>query len=292
MAISNAADQNQHETQNPRPTGGPPHEAVFLAVPYFSLFELLAASEVCKPLRDAVMNDPLPWLDLTVKKPLNLRISDDILVRIALRANGRLRTLDLIHSVKITDDGLRRVVQKNPLVSKLHVPGCTGLTPDGVIRAVKTLTDQQNHNLVSLKINGIYNIKQEHLDALRSILEPQEIACQIDVDICPKCNLVRPVFNCPRQSCERKRRGLSECKGCSYCIPRCVECERCVGFEEEEDTGDTACGDTLCSECWLQHSKCNFCNRPYCNQHADQCCNLPGSSGFVCIDCHMNFLLV
>lgn len=300
MEISETTDGKEHEVQSSVGIG-PPHEALFLAVAYFPLFELLATKEVCKSLRDAVSNDILPWLDIIVKKPLNSRITDDILIEITSKAKGRLRTLALISCGKITDDGLQQVVEKNPLLCKLYIPGCNGLTPEGILRAVKALT-KHNHNLISLKICGIYGINKQHLETLCSLLRTnqkqqkqqaifyhnhnnfqsfrnEETDRPIDIDICPKCDQPCMVFDCPREDCE--------CRGCCYCVPRCAECGRCVAYEEQ---GDAACEDTLCLDCWIGLQKCDFCNRPYCNRHADRRCQFPGSSGFVCDACHLKFL--
>lgn len=109
--------QNEHTNQGTEP--GPPHEALFLVLAYLPVFELLAMSEACMSLRDAVNKDVLPWLDIIVERPLNSWLSDEILMKITSKANGRLRTLALINCVKITDDGLQRVVEKNPFISKV-----------------------------------------------------------------------------------------------------------------------------------------------------------------------------
>ncbi|XP_059649496.1 F-box protein SKIP28 [Cornus florida] len=315
MNPSLSAENKEEEVIDNSTHSSPPHEAMFLVLAYLPLFELLALSQACRSLRDAVNNDILPWLNnIVVKKPLNSRLSDDILMKIASKSNGRMRTLALVNCVKITDDGLQRVVEKNPLISKLYIPSCTALTPEGVINTVKILTGN-NLSLVSLKISGIYNINKEHLKTLHSYLDinprlqrRQKQQCSlyveskkfstfghdesdcplIDIDICPKCDEVRMVFDCPKESCEIKRQLQQiECRGCYHCIPRCEECGKCIGFEE---LGEAACADFLCSECWFELPKCNFCNQPYCSQHADQQCSLPGSSGFVCGDCYMKFI--
>jgi hypothetical protein len=197
---------------------------------------------------------------------------------------------------------------------QLYIPGCTGLTPEGVIRAVKTLSEG-HHSLKSLRINGIYNIKKEHLETILSYLqmnlsqqdmqrkqqptlyhnrnfpifrnEESDHDPMLDVDICPKCNDVRVVYECLRETCKRKTELPStECRGCNLCIPRCEECGRCTGSEEPEET---ACGDDVCSECWLQLPKCNFCNRPYCNQHTNRQYKISSSTGFVCDVCHISY---
>ncbi|KAA8532528.1 hypothetical protein F0562_032656 [Nyssa sinensis] len=301
-------EMKEHEVIHNSLQNGPPHEALFLVIAYLPLFELLSMNQVCKSLRDAVNNDILPWLNLVVNTPLNSRISDDILMKITSKANGRLRTLALINCTRITDDGLQSVIEKNPHINKLYIPSCTGLTPEGVIRAAKTLAEH-NHSLTSLKISGIYNINKEHLKTLCSYLDVKsrnreqqkqqrrlylalkyfstyahEKNCPpIDVDVCPKCDEVRMVFECPgERQCQ-----LSECRGCYLCIPRCEDCGKCLEFEE---LGEAACADILCSDCWVKLPKCSFCNQPYCNQHAHREHSLVGSSGFVCDVCHAKFV--
>ncbi|KAI3453156.1 hypothetical protein Pfo_009819 [Paulownia fortunei] len=291
--------------------GSSPNEAIFFVLAYLPLFELLAMTIVCKSLRDAINNDILPWLKIIVDPPLNWRLSDEILMEVASKAKGRIQVLALINCVKITDDGLLRVIAQNPRISKLHVPGCTSLSPGGVIRAVKLLA-RNNHRLTSLKISGIYGIQKEDLETLHNLMnhdQTQQKNCKIlyheykklstqkhietyssiDVYLCPKCNEVRMVFDCPQVLCEKQQQQqeASECRGCDSCITRCIECGICItGTQEVEEA---SCADTLCLECWLKLPKCNFCNKPYCNQHADQQHRLSGSLGFVCATCHSKF---
>lgn len=113
-SISSVDSINEEE---PRP----PHEALFLALAYLPLFELLAMSVVCLSLRDAVNKDILPWLNIIVDRPLNRRLSDEILMKTTSKANGRLTTLALINCVRITNAGLQRVIEKNPFIKKVCV---------------------------------------------------------------------------------------------------------------------------------------------------------------------------
>lgn len=288
---------------------GPPHDALFLVLAFLPVFELVSMSQVCKSLRDAVNNDTLPWINVIVEPPLNTRLSDDILMKITSKVNGQLRVLALKNCVKVTDDGLLKVVKENPLISKLYSPGCTSLTPEGLIKAVKLLT-KNNHRLKCLKITGIYNIKKEDLDTLHNLLDlnqaqqkkgkilyhehekcsslkHEETDCPIDVDVCPKCYEVGMVFDCPGVFCPRKKQHLTiECRGCYHCIPRCDECGICITGQE---LAEAAWADALCLECWLQLPKCNFNNKPQFNQQAHQGCRFSGSSGFVCTACHAKF---
>lgn len=190
------------------------------------------------------------------------------------------------------------------------MPGCTALTPDEVIKAVKLLT-RSDHRLKSIRVNGIYNMRKEDLEILKLLMEEnqmqqpklyhefkkltiltlKETSPPIDMELCPKCNEVQVVYNCPRDSCKRLRhlQQQAECRGCRYCIPRCEECGICIKDEEEEPE-EAACPDSLCLGCWLQLPKCSFCNKPYCSDHSDQQCFLPESSGFVCTPCHAKFI--
>lgn len=174
---------------------------------------------------------------------------------------------------------------------------------------MKTLS-QNGHRLKTLRINGIYNIKKDHLVELCSYL-PMNLALKaqqgtkpllfneytkfptlrdqknqpvIDMGICPRCKEVSLVFDCPRkETCKLKiERSVTDCRGCKHCIPRCQECGGCVGLDELEEA---VCADILCSDCWLKLPKCNFCNKPYCKQHASEKLCTSGSTGFVCDVC-------
>ncbi|KAF5748036.1 F-box protein SKIP28 [Tripterygium wilfordii] len=308
MEVSDAVENQQHQSALPQriqeaEPAGPPHEALYLVLTYLpSLFEILSMSEVCRSLRDALNTDELAWWNIIIESPLNLILSEDFLTRITSKAKGGVRTLALLNCGKITDDGLQQVLVKNSLITKLYIPWCTGLTPDGVVKAVKTLTC-----LKSLSINGIYNVKKEHLEMLHSCLCPnpfqqelppilyhefrnenlqafsnRKIDRAIDVEVCPKCDDVRMVFDCPRETCRRTReRSVGQCRGCQICISRCEECGRCVQSDELEDA---VCADVLCSDCWLQLPKCSFCNRPYCKSHTNLMRN-SSSSQIICDDC-------
>ena len=111
------SSQNEYTEQEVEP--GSPHEALFLVIAYLPLFELLATSEVCVSLRDAVQKDVLPWLKIIVERPLSLRLSDEILMKITSKATGRLKTLVLMNCEKITDDGLQQIIRKNPRINKV-----------------------------------------------------------------------------------------------------------------------------------------------------------------------------
>ena len=98
---------------------GPPHEALSLVLAYLPLYELLSMNQACKSFRDAITNDILIWLEIIVERRLSFRITDESLIKIASKANGRPQNLTLLNCVRITDAGLMRVVNENPHISKV-----------------------------------------------------------------------------------------------------------------------------------------------------------------------------
>ncbi|XP_010527794.1 PREDICTED: F-box protein SKIP28 [Tarenaya hassleriana] len=247
-----------------------------------SVYEVLSMSRLCQSLRNSIRHETALWANIVVDAPLSPRLSDEILSDITSRAAGKLTTLILRQCPRITDEGLRRVVDANPLITTMIVKGCTGLTPEGIVIAVQILT-KNNHKLETLHVDGIYGFTKDHLSVIRSYLPPSAI----DVDVCPKCDQVRMIPPCSRQSCmeQRKDRG---CKGCRFCIQRCVECGVCVVGSDAE-VEETVCGDVLCLDCWLLLlPKCSFCNKPYCSSHQQLAPTaMADQSLFVCEACQL-----
>ncbi|XP_048620163.1 F-box protein SKIP28-like [Brassica napus] len=119
-------------------------------------------------------------------------------------------------------------------------------------------------NAETLHINGVPGFTKDHLSALSTYL-PQEGA--IDLEVCPKCDQVRIIPPCSRESCKREGRKARECRGCWYCVPRCMECAVCLGPDTEVE--EAACeGDVVCLACCQALPKCRFCNKPYCTSHS------------------------
>ncbi|PPD87867.1 hypothetical protein GOBAR_DD15206 [Gossypium barbadense] len=104
---------------------GTPHEALILALGYLGVRDLFLIENVCTSLRSVVQNDPLLWRDIHINPPLNEKITDDVLLQITGRGQGSLQCLSLVDCQRITDEGLKRVVENNPKLIKtnclLHV---------------------------------------------------------------------------------------------------------------------------------------------------------------------------
>ncbi|KAH7570913.1 hypothetical protein JRO89_XS05G0221700 [Xanthoceras sorbifolium] len=137
LSIPSSSDSHiscDHHGKQIREAEQQPHEALFLVLAYLPLYELLVMSEACIALREAVSRDVLPWLNIVVPKILCSRVSDEALMKITSKSDGRLTTLSLINCVKITDVGLQRVIQNNPFIDQVvgfHFPNVVSVTVVG-----------------------------------------------------------------------------------------------------------------------------------------------------------------
>ncbi|XP_040382969.1 F-box protein SKIP28 [Oryza brachyantha] len=287
----------------PAAAAGEPHGALLLSLAYLPLRELLCCARACRRLRDAVAGDPLLWRRVAVGPPLSGRVTDEALLALAGRAEGTLRSLRLLGCGRVSDAGLLRVVERNPGITELYMPRCTGLTADGVVKIVQVLYERKG-NLNRLRVHGISRMTTHHLDAINSVMcnsDPQQDEQslfyshrvhevlnsnderRIDVDVCPMCTNVRLVFDCTRDGC-RKKDSWHQCRGCFFCIARCETCGGCIDLEELSET-ELACSDFLCMECWLALPKCSTCNRPYCKRHENLKVSVSPSGQFTCHRC-------
>ncbi|KAL6661521.1 hypothetical protein ACP70R_000905 [Stipagrostis hirtigluma subsp. patula] len=204
---------------------GEPHEALLLALGHLRLRDLLACGRVCRRLRGAVAGHPLLWRRVAVEPPLSHRVTDEVLLALTARAEGRLRSLRLLGCPRVSDAGLLRVVERNPCVTELYVPRCTGLTADGLVKVVQFLHERKG-NLSRLRLHGICKMTKDHLDVINSLMcrSSQQHDARalyynhrvhevlntdddrhIDVDVCPICKNVRLVFDCPSDDCRKLR---------------------------------------------------------------------------------------
>jgi hypothetical protein len=101
-----------------------PHPALSFSLSYLGLSDLLVVERVCKSLHSTVRGDPLLWRNIDIDQPLNERITDDVLLQLTNRAQGNLRCLRLVECTRITDDGLKRVLEVNPKLVKVSMHQC------------------------------------------------------------------------------------------------------------------------------------------------------------------------
>lgn len=238
------------------------HEGLLFSLRYLGVWDLLAVERVCRSLRFAVQSDSLLWKCIHIDAPpLSERITDEALLRLAQKAQGWLQCLSLVDCSKITDDGLRRVLEISPRLQKLSVSGCRRLSIEGLIHNLKAFESSGLSSgftgLKQLKLGRLFSLLPEHYEDLRSLLGRNEVGCQpiaskpqfyhcgvsslacdddraIDIEICPECQNLKFVYDCPSESCRAK--GLDHCRACDSCIIRCSQCGRCMKDCRYEET--------------------------------------------------------
>ncbi|XVE67767.1 hypothetical protein DITRI_Ditri09bG0014700 [Diplodiscus trichospermus] len=249
--------------------GAAPNDALFLAVGYLGVKDLLAVERVCRSLRDAVRSDPLLWRRIHIEHSLNQRITDDPLLKLTSRAQGTLECLSLVGCVKITDDGLKRVLESNPRLTKLSVPECTRLSVEGILSNLRAFRSAGCPGIKYLRIGGSFGVTEEQFKELKFLLgadDPMQVGAQkpkffrdgelhlmcdddraIDIEVCPGCQKLKLVYDCPSESCRRTHHASQLCRACILCITRCIRCGCCF---KDCDYVETFTLDCLCLNCW------------------------------------------
>ncbi|XP_074309937.1 F-box protein SKIP14 [Silene latifolia] len=250
---------------------GSPHPALSFALAYLGVRDLVVVERVCKSLQFTVLNDPLLWKSIHIDYPLNSRVTDDVLVQLTNRAQGHLQCLSLVDCKGVTNDGLRRVLESNPRLTKLSVPGCINLKIEGMINCLKAFQPRAVTGIKCLRVAGrivtleqyeelllllgIHNhVQSYHQKPLFYCRGNVDLSCEddrpIDLEICPKCKMAKLVYDCTTESCQAKDQAGHLCRACIQCIYRCYQCGRCIdGVVHEEDFFL----DYVCSDCSPGH---------------------------------------
>ncbi|XP_023546191.1 F-box protein SKIP14 [Cucurbita pepo subsp. pepo] len=256
--------------------GGAPHAGLSFALCYLGVRDLLSVGRVCKSLHSVVQGDPLLWRNIHIEQPLNEKITDDILLQLSNRALGNLQCLSLVECPRITDEGLKHVLESNPRLTKLCVPGCTRLSIEGVVSSLRAFKLTSIQGVKLLRIGGLFGVTQEHFEELKFLLgsgcslKPQNsykphfyhrgnfyVSCDderaIDIEKCPRCENLRLVYDCPVDGCQGKEYAAQACRACTLCISRCIQCGRCINENEFVETFSL---ELLCSGCWKPSLEC------------------------------------
>lgn len=116
---SHQTKESREGTEDCSAGGGEPHEALLFALSYLGVQDLLSVGRVCRSLHSTVQSDTLLWKNIHIDQPLNERITDDTVLQLTGMAQGNLQCLSLVECSRITDDGLRRVLDSNPRLRKV-----------------------------------------------------------------------------------------------------------------------------------------------------------------------------
>lgn len=97
------------------------HPAFGFCLYHLGVKDLLSASMVCKSLHATVCDDSLLWKHIHICQPLNEKITDEALLQLTERAQGTMQCLRLVDCSRVTDDCLKRVLERNPQVVKVSI---------------------------------------------------------------------------------------------------------------------------------------------------------------------------
>lgn len=95
------------------------HPAFGFCLYHLGVKDLLSVSMVCKSLHTTVCDDSLLWKHIHICQPLNEKITEEALLHLTERAQGTMQCLRLVDCCRITDDCLKRVLERNPQVVKV-----------------------------------------------------------------------------------------------------------------------------------------------------------------------------
>lgn len=158
---------------------------------------------------------------------------------------------------------------------QLFVPGCTRLTIEGILNNVWTHNSNKDApGIKFLRIGGLYGVTREHFEGLKSLLGtddhklksrhnphfyhrgnfylPYDDDRAIDIEMCPRCEKFRLVYDCPSEGCRVKDNASQVCRACILCIARCAHCGTCINDNAYEETFNL---DLVCSDCFQQLRK-------------------------------------
>ncbi|KAH7671028.1 RNI-like protein [Dioscorea alata] len=263
-----SSNPNQMEEACDRGEEDYPHDALIYSLAYLGVRDLLSVEMVCRSLRNTVQSDSLLWRCIHIESPLSERMTDDDLFRLTSRAQGNLHYLSLVGCMHITDDGLKRVLETNPRLKKLRIPGCVRLSLEGLINNLKALKSSAMLGITHLRLGKLFGVTSENYDELKLLLGvdrleqsnarkprfyhhgPHSLAFDddrpLDIEMCSLCQKLKLVFDCPSEGCQEKP---EECRACDICIARCIQCGRCIKNCEYEETFLL---ENLCSSCWKE----------------------------------------
>ncbi|KAG7626606.1 F-box-like domain superfamily [Arabidopsis thaliana x Arabidopsis arenosa] len=244
------------------------HPAIGFCLYHLRGKDLLSVSMVCKSLHTTVCDDTLLWKHIHICRPLNEKITEEALLHLTERAQGTMQCLRIVDCCRITDDCLKRVVARNRQVVKIGVPGCTRITIDGILSVLRDLKSSGKLQVKHLQLRGLFGVTKDHYDELIDLLNIDNkvkqtiqkprfyhrgeacVSCDddraLDIEMCPKCQNFKLVYDCPAEDCKGKKKGSEECRACSLCIQRCYHCGRCIIDTEYEEM---FCLELLCAVC-------------------------------------------
>ena len=261
--------------------GEPPHAALNFVLGYLGTRELLVIESVCKSLQSTAEDDPFFWRNINICGKVDVKITDDILLKLTSKAQGGLESLSLVNCVMISDNGLNEVLLNNPKVTKvgntdylqsyrtntrslliftsflqLCVPGCTRLTIGGIVDSLKAFKSKGRPGLKHLSIAGMYGVTEAHFKELEKLLLGTDNLTQLNTH---EPRFYRGGIHFP--SCNDGRAiDIEQCPKCMN-MRIVYDCPvvGCKGIKEGDTDPNT--NAQRCRGCTLCIARCNWCGR-------------------------------
>lgn len=159
---------------------------------------------------------------------------------------------------------------------QLSVPGCVRVSVEGILFNLRAIKSAGILGIKHLRIGGLSGVTDKQFEELKSLLDADNqvnrlltnkprfyngrqsyLLCDddrpIDVEVCPRCQKPRVVYDCPAEGCQGRQNATQLCRACTLCIARCFHCGRCI---EDCDYEETFCLDILCLDCWKHLLNC------------------------------------
>ncbi|KAJ6754369.1 F-BOX PROTEIN SKIP14-LIKE [Salix purpurea] len=188
---------NWADCEKGRELGGEPHDALFFALGYLGVKDLLVAERLCRSLRDAVRGDPMLWRRIHIDQPLSVKITDEALVKLTSRAQGAgkqpkvdkgqyhcvILFLDQYISINpsalkglrasLTSDDSRlhkEQIRGGGVLGTLEFEGCVGLTIDGILCNLRILKSAGTLRIKHIRIGGLFGVTENRFEEFKSLL--------------------------------------------------------------------------------------------------------------------------
>ncbi|KAJ1631522.1 hypothetical protein T492DRAFT_995222 [Pavlovales sp. CCMP2436] len=179
-------------------------------VSYVSIVELIQCSMVCRQWRRCAQLRSL-WEEVDLSR-FRKQVTDDLVLRIALRAGRRLRSLCLNHCKLITDVSMYHLSTHCPLIQELHFQGCTLISSSAVLALIRTLA----YRNCLLRKPAVLTLEMAKCPFLTPTV--LELCCE---SFCNECRLVASCVSCMKDYCDDCQEILM-CGECDAVL--CPEC--------------------------------------------------------------------
>ncbi|KAK4347729.1 hypothetical protein RND71_034068 [Anisodus tanguticus] len=138
-------------------------------------------------------------------------------------------------------------VLKTAVKTRLKYLGIYGL--DGVtnqhIEEIELLIGVDNSNLKTTRKPRFFGGPQSRVTS-----DDDRV---VDIEVCPKCQKLKLVYDCPSESCQKKQSATQLSRACTRCIARCINCGCCL---DNCDYEELLSFELVCLDCWRQALGC------------------------------------